>query len=209
MSIAVASFNKGIRSLAFLPVYRFSYRRDNNTPMLRCAERVCKARNNRRKMPRRRYLKKSQDTAMKKRKECICVLTIGLMLLAVTSAGAQNGQTFKARLSTVAVDATMLPTVTGSGSAKAVLMGNTLMISGSFQGLRSPATRASIHSGPQKGIPGPAVHDLTVSKDKAGSVSGSAELTASELDDLKNGRLYVQIDSERAPDGNLWGWILR
>ncbi len=130
------------------------------------------------------------------------------ILLAASSALAQSGGTFKARLSTVPVDATMLPTVTGRGSVKAVLAGNKLTISGSFEGLRSAAIRASIHAGPQEGIRGPAVHDLNVTKEKAGSVSGSVDLTASEVEDLKNGRLYVQIDSERAPDGNLWGWVL-
>lgn len=122
---------------------------------------------------------------------------------------AQKGQTYKARLSTVPVDATMLATVTGSGAAKALLAGNTLMISGSFQGLRSPATRASLHAGPQKGIRGPAIHDVMVSKDTRGTISGSVELSAPEMEALKNGCVYVQIDSERAPDGNLWGWLLR
>jgi len=122
---------------------------------------------------------------------------------------AQKGQTFKARLSTVPVDATMLATVTGSGSAKAVLTGNTLAISGSFQGLRSAAMRASIHIGPQKGIRGPAAHDVIVSKETRGTISGSVELSAPELEALKNGCVYLQIDSERAPDGNLWGWLLR
>lgn len=132
-----------------------------------------------------------------------------LILLAACSAIAQKEDSFKARLSTVPVDATMLPTVTGSGSIKAALTGNKLTISGSFEGLRSPAIRAAIHSGPQRGIRGPAAHDLTVSKDKAGSITGTVDLTSSEVEDLRNGRLYVQIDSERAPDGNLWGWLLR
>jgi hypothetical protein len=131
-----------------------------------------------------------------------------VILVAGYSALAQNGQSFKARLSTVPVDATMLPTVTGSGSLKAVLVGDKLTISGSFEGLRSSAIRASIHIGPQRGIRGPAVHDLNVTKEKAGSVTGSVDLTASEVEDLKSGRLYVQIDSERAPEGNLWGWLL-
>jgi hypothetical protein len=25
---------------------------------------------------------------------------------------------------------------------------------------------------------------------------------------LKAGRFYIQLHSERAPDGNLWGWLL-
>jgi CHRD domain len=130
------------------------------------------------------------------------------LFLAAFSADAQKLESFKARLSTVPVDATMLPTVTGRGSVKAVLAGKKLTITGSFEGLRSSAMRASIHIGPQKGIRGTAVHDLEVTKDKAGSVSGSVDLTASEVEDLNSGRLYVQIDSERAPDGNLWGWLL-
>ena len=132
-----------------------------------------------------------------------------LTLLLACSAAAQNTQQFKARLSTVPVDATMLPRVAGSGSLKAVLTGNNVTISGSFEGLRSPAIRATIHIGPQEGIRGPAVHELTVTKDKTGSISGTVELTASEVEDLKNRRVYVQIDSEGAPEGNLWGWVLR
>jgi hypothetical protein len=145
---------------------------------------------------------------MPKRYGCLNALVVCGILLAAYSALAQNGQSFKARLSTVPVDAAMLPTVTGSGSLKAVLAGTKLTISGSFEGLRSPAIHASIHIGPQKGVRGPAVHDLEVTKQKAGSVSGLVDLTASEVEDLKDGRLYVQIDSERAPEGNLWGWVL-
>jgi hypothetical protein len=140
---------------------------------------------------------------------CIAALVGTFILLVGCPAIGQNVESFKARLSTVPVDATMLSTVTGSGSLKAVLAGNKLTIAGTFEGLRSPAIDASVHIGPQKGIRGPAVHDLTVTKEKAGSISGSADLTSSEVEDLRNGRLYVQIDSERAPEGNLWGWVLR
>jgi CHRD domain len=146
---------------------------------------------------------------MEKLRRFIPTVAGAVLLLAAFSAFGQNGETFKARLSTVPVDATMLPTVAGSGSVKAALAGNKLTISGSFEGLRSPATRGSIHIGPQKGIRGPAAHDLTVSKAIAGSVSGSVDLTSSEVQDLRDGRFYVQVDSERAPDGNLWGWLLR
>ena len=151
----------------------------------------------------------AMSTCSRKKHHSHLYVLIACLTLLPCWAIAQNGQTFKARLSTVPVDATMLATVTGSGAVKAALSGNTLMISGSFQGLRSPATRASIHVGPQRGIRGPAVHDVMVSKDKTGTVSGSVELSPSELEALKNGSVYLQIDSERAPDGNLWGWLLR
>jgi hypothetical protein len=51
--------------------------------------------------------------------------------------------------------------------------------------------------------------DLMISKAVKGTLSGSVELTPDQITDLRAGRLYVQIQSERAPDGNLWGWLLR
>jgi hypothetical protein len=79
-----------------------------------------------------------------------------------------------------------------------------------FEGLRSPATTVQIHRG-SKGIRGPVIPnlELTVTKAVKGTVSGTLELTPEEVTDLRNGRLYVQIQSERAPDGNLWGWLLQ
>ena len=141
------------------------------------------------------------------RRSFTVVLTGAAILGGALAAGAQSGETFKARLSTVPIDVTMMSTVAGSGSLTAVLAGNKLTITGTFQGLRSPATVARIHLAP-KGIRGPAILDLTVSKDTSGSLSGSVELTPAQVDDLKNSRLYVQVYSERAPDGNLWGWLL-
>ena len=128
-------------------------------------------------------------------------------------AAAQNapaGETFKARLSPVPIDATMMSTVAGSGSITATLSGKQLMITGTFEGLRSPATTAQIHRG-MKGIRGPVILDLdlTISKAVKGTLSGSVELAPDQIVDLRAGRLYVQLQSERAPDGNLWGWLLR
>ena len=136
-------------------------------------------------------------------------LGIGTAILwLVHSTGAQSGETFKARLSTVPIDVTMMSTVAGSGSLTAVLAGKKLTITGTFEGLRSPATIARVHRAP-RGIRGPAMFDLAVSKATSGTVSGSLELTPAQIEDLRNGRFYVQIHSEGAPDGNLWGWLLR
>jgi hypothetical protein len=136
-------------------------------------------------------------------------LLIGMLLLAICAAAdAQKSESYKVRLSTVPVDATMLSRVAGSGSLTAVLNGDRLTFSGTFQGLRSPATHASIHLGP-RGIPGPPIIDLAVSNATSGDVTGAVELTPSQLQDLRSAKLYVQIDSEKAPEGNLWGWLLR
>jgi hypothetical protein len=140
------------------------------------------------------------------------VLKIFFLLAAMLCAGqaavAQKGESFKARLSVVPIDQAMKATVAGTGSVTATLVGNKLTINGNFEGLKSPATEAHIHVAP-KGIRGPAILDLTVSKAATGTISGTLELTPAQVTDLKSERFYVQIYSERAPDGNLWGWLLR
>jgi hypothetical protein len=103
----------------------------------------------------------------------------------------------------------MRATVTGSGSIAAVLTGTRLSITGTFEGLGGPATVARLHQGVVTGVRGPALSELTISKAAAGSVSGTVTLSAEQVDDLKKGKLYIQIHSEKAPDGNLWGWLLR
>jgi hypothetical protein len=136
------------------------------------------------------------------------------LLSLVSASAAQNGQSaesFKARLSPVPINISMMSTIAGSGSLTATLQGKQLTIQGTFEGLRSPATTVQIRRGP-KGIPGPAIidlRDLTLTKGQKGTVSGTIELTPDQIADLRNGRLYVQIQSERAPDGNLWGWLLQ
>jgi hypothetical protein len=123
---------------------------------------------------------------------------------------AQQPKTFRARLSPVPIDVAMQATIAGSGSVTAVLSGSKLVVSGTFEGLRSPATIAQIHKGPVKGVRGPNIADLTVAKTEpaSGTLSGSIDLTPLQLTDLEKGRLYVQVHSEKAPDGNLWGWLL-
>ena len=39
-------------------------------------------------------------------------------------------------------------------------------------------------------------------------LSGTVDLNQQQLQDLQNSRLYIQLHSERAPDGNLWGWLM-
>ena len=122
---------------------------------------------------------------------------------------AQAPETYKVRLSPVPVEAKTRADISGLGSASATLLGAKLSITGSFEGLRSPAMAAQVRQGPVTGVRGPAVLDLTVVHATSGTVSASLDLTPQQVESLKKGRLYIQIDSEKAPDGNLWGWLLR
>jgi hypothetical protein len=135
------------------------------------------------------------------------VMGIGLFALGLSLA--QSGETYKARLTALPADARTRPELAGIGSASAVLTGSKLTITGSFDGLRSAATTAQLHSAVAAGVRGPAIQDLTVSKATSGSISGSVDLTAPQIESLKKGGLYIQIQSEKALEGVIWGWLLR
>jgi len=131
-----------------------------------------------------------------------------LAAAAMLSAAPAEAQEFEARLGRMPVDARNQASVTGQGDATAELDGDMLTVSGRFAGLQGPATAASLHMGLAVGVRGPAVHALEVTAAADGALRGSIELTTEQIAALKAGRLYIQVDSSAAPDGNLWGWLL-
>lgn len=137
---------------------------------------------------------------------------VAILLLAIVwpgmAARAQEKQAFKARLAPVPISADMAASITGSGSATAELSGTTLTITGLFTGLQTPATLAHIHIGERTGVRGPATFDVRVDRATTGTLSASIELTETQIASLKKGCFYLQIHSEKAADGNLWGWLL-
>lgn len=132
-----------------------------------------------------------------------------LVALMTLPGAAQAPEKFKVRLATVPMDGGMRATVAGRGTATAVLTGAKLAVTGTFEGLLSPATAAHIHRGPAMGVRGSSFGELVVEKATNGTVSGSIDLTPEQLRGLRAGQLYIQISSEKAPDGNLWGWFVR
>jgi hypothetical protein len=131
---------------------------------------------------------------------------ISALLILVAVLPAQQTRTFTARLSVVPITVAMQSVVAGRGAAKATLTGNKLTVEGTFDGLRSPATVARIHLAP-RGMRGPSILELTASKGTSGTISGSVELTPRQVEALDKGSLYIQLHSEKAPEGNLWGWL--
>ena len=145
-----------------------------------------------------------------------CVVTMAMTAALVGSAlplAAQSGEKFTARLAWVpTAGAADRANVTGKGSATGTLSGRKLTIAGSFEGLAAPATVARLHQGVAKGARGAAITDLTISKAASGMLSGSVDLTPPQVEALRQGKLYIQLHSEKGspPDGsNLWGWFLK
>ena len=135
------------------------------------------------------------------------IILASLPFLAGASSAAQDKGQFRARLSTVPIDVAQQSTIAGNGSATATLTDRKISVTGTFANLKTPATVAKIHVAP-KGMRGPAILDLVVTNATSGSLSGEFELTPAQVRELMAGRFYIQLHSEKAPEGNLWGWLL-
>jgi hypothetical protein len=143
----------------------------------------------------------------------LAVVAIALAVSALPAPlNAQGTETYTARLGWVPTTPTDRPNVIGKGSVTATLAGRKLTISGAFEGLAAPATVARLHRGIAKGARGAAISDLTVTQAASGKLSGSVDLTAEQVEALKQGKLYVQLHTAKGvpPDGStLWGWFLK
>ena len=134
----------------------------------------------------------------------ILICAAAALLLAAPAFAAS----YEAQLDPTPFDATNRADVIESiGNLTATLDGNTLTVKGSFSNFTSPATGGSFRIGLAKGVPGDAIGNLTVEHARQGSFSGTIKLTSAQLAALKREALYVRIDSEKAPEGNVQGWL--
>ncbi|MES2473425.1 MAG: CHRD domain-containing protein [Pseudomonadota bacterium] len=115
---------------------------------------------------------------------------------------------YEAQMDPAPFDASTRADILGSiGQVSATLTGNTLTVNGTFKDMTSPATAASLRTGLMKGVLGEAIGTLTVTRTPQGTVSGSVQLTPAQVEALNREAIYVRVDSEKAPDGNLQGWL--
>jgi hypothetical protein len=137
-------------------------------------------------------------------------MTAAILLMVGLGAAAPDAARFETELGPAPINSTTKTSVTGHGSIHATLNGTRLEIEGTFEGMGSPATDAHLMMGAGIAIPGPAIQDLTVSLSAAGTVAGSLTLSRAQVTALREGKLYIQINSQKspAPGGNLWGWLL-
>ena len=140
-------------------------------------------------------------------KQLIAVLVMAGLAALEPAVQAQAARMFKTRLSPVPV-AAYNANIVGSGSVTATLTGNALAISGTYEGLASPATQAKIFKSPKPGIRGEAILDLKVSGGTSGTITGQFQLSPAQVQEVAASRYYVQLFSEKAAEGNLWGWLM-
>lgn len=140
---------------------------------------------------------------------CLRLVAAAFAVFVLAPAAVNAADAFKVRLTPVPIEASTAAKTKGSGSATASLDGTTLTVNGSFAGLQGAATVAHLFEGAATGVRGAAVADFAVPQAASGSFSAKLTLTAAQADSLRQGRMYLQIHSVAAPDGNLWGWLLR
>ncbi len=134
-------------------------------------------------------------------------LLLALAIGAGQPAGPVPGA-MRARLSPLPTEIAMQETIAGVGAATATLAGSTLTVEGTFRGLKSAATSVRVYQSPQAGLRGPLVGEFTAGGGTTGTFKGTVTLTREQAAAFAKGLLYVQVQSEKAPDGNLWGWLM-
>ena len=134
-----------------------------------------------------------------------CLTAFAGAVLALQAAAQQS---FKVRLRPVPIEASTAANTTGAGDATAQLAGTRLTVRGNFAGLKGAATVARLHQGAVMGVRGPAIAEVPIPAATSGNFSAEVTLTAAQVEGLRQGHVYLQIHSETAPDGNLWGWLL-
>lgn len=135
-------------------------------------------------------------------------MTIAAFLLTMTLAALQTAtEPMQARLAPVPIDVAMQGTIAGLGRATARLAGATLTVEGTYRGLVTPATTVRIFESVRMGMRGTVVAQFASGGGTAGAFTGTVTLSPAQAAAFAKGLLYVQIQSEKAPDGNLWGWL--
>lgn len=135
-------------------------------------------------------------------------MTIAAILwtVLVTAVQAPSG-TMQARLAPVPIDVAMQNTIAGLGQATATLSGAILAVEGTYSGLVAPATSVKIFESARMGMRGTLVGEFASGGGRRNTFKGTVTLTPAQAAAFERGLLYVQIQSEKAPDGNLWGWL--
>jgi len=146
------------------------------------------------------------------KQKCTVALMVALIVCAqfMLPQAALAQTQWQARLSPNPISFGTRATLIGLGEVTAGLEGNVLIVQGAFYGLAGKATTVKLHQGPLA-IPGPELMDLSLQlkgDGKQGTFAAQLELTAEQQQALVNKRLYIQLNSDVAKDGNLRGWLL-
>ncbi len=150
-------------------------------------------------------------------KAALALVALGLVLPAMPTGASplQSERHFSVRLAPSPALGLRADAVRGEGSGVVTVEGNRLHIAAAFSRLASPATDARLYLGKMTAVmAGERVADLTVTREDngtRGTITGTVNLNADQVEALGDGRFYIQLNSEgtaESEDGHLQGWLL-
>jgi hypothetical protein len=132
------------------------------------------------------------------------LFTACVAALALSACG--GPQDFKATLSGGAERPNPV-TTNGTGSVTATLDGMMLTVSGTFSNLSAAASAAHIHGPADKESIADVVCPLTASANNGGTLSGTCTFTETQVQQLKDGKMYVNVHTSTNPMGEIRGQL--
>lgn len=116
-----------------------------------------------------------------------------------------GGATVTAYALTLTGGGEVAPVNTQATASVAVMLdaSDNVTVTGTFTGLTSDVTVAHIHGPASATMTAEPIVDLTVSPGRAGTVSGSGQLTASEAAAMRSGMTYINIHSSTNTAGEI------
>ena len=134
------------------------------------------------------------------------VLAATLLVLPLTPAGAA-APIFQGELDPCPSTPATRANVVGTGTVSAFSRRQQASDHRHISDLSSPATTAQLRIGLAMGVPGPVIGELPVPHQLTGAISGVVTLSPKQIAALRENSIYVQIESVKAPDGDLWAWL--
>jgi hypothetical protein len=117
-----------------------------------------------------------------------------------------DAETFQAQMTGAAERPTPVTTA-GTGNATVTVNGTSLSVTGNFQGLTGPASAAHIHGPADKETAASVLCPLSASAAASGTVTGTCTFSAEQLQQLRDGRMYVNVHTSQFPQGEIRGQL--
>ncbi|HET9451505.1 MAG TPA: CHRD domain-containing protein [Aggregicoccus sp.] len=129
-----------------------------------------------------------------------------LGLVALVLAGCGDDDEFEAELTGGKERPTPVST-SATGTVEATLEELTLTVAGTFEGLSGPATGAHIHGPASEEEAAGILCPLVATADRSGTVIGTCLFTEEQVDQLRDGRMYVNVHTAANPAGEIRGQL--
>jgi hypothetical protein len=122
------------------------------------------------------------------------------------SACSDDDEEFEAEMNGAAERPTPVDTQ-ATGNATVTIEDTAVRVQGEFEGLSGAAVAAHIHGPADKETAAPIICPLTATAAVGGTLAGSCTFTEEQLQQLRDGRMYVNVHTQQHPQGEIRGQL--